>query len=130
VEARIRKNPENATWDHLDRRWLTLVDHSRSIIAEYERGKAGPKHERMAAYEAVRIADTVEPRAVVTTALAMVVMLELEPRRFRSDAGFRFQFVRRIRGLSPLVTGTTYDHNARKVRRIYREFPPRAVEVM
>ena len=62
--------------------------------------------------------------------LAVYVMQELDPRRFRSDPGFRFQLVRRVRALADVNAGQRWDDKAEKVRRVYRELTPRAVATM
>ena len=64
---------------------------------------------------------------MIETVLAVYVMQELDPRRFRSDPGFRFQLVRRVRALADVNAGQRWDHKADKVRRVYRELTPRAV---
>jgi hypothetical protein len=124
------KNPESPAWGHLDDRWRTLVGHAQGILAGYRQGRAGPRHERIAAQEVVKLADAVEPRQVVETALAMFLMQELDPRRFRSDQAFRTQLVRRIRGLTDLNAGEYYDHTSGKTKRAYRDLPPRATAVL
>jgi len=130
VRARIEKNPESAAWGQLDRRWLAVVDHARSVIAYFESGKAGQRYERKAAHEVIKITDATTPRDVVETVLAMFMMQELEPRRFRTDAAFRFQLVRRVRALADMSAGQYYDHKTNKVRRVYRELSPRAMAVI
>ncbi|WP_244424602.1 hypothetical protein [Methylobacterium nodulans] len=78
----------------------------------------------------MKLAADVEPKAVVETALAMFLLLEAEPRRFRSDAGFRTQLVRRVRGLTDMNAGTFWENDTGKVRRVYKDVPPRAIVVM
>jgi len=130
VNARIEKNRDSPAWGQLDGRWLTLVDHANSVIAAYEKGRASPRHEVKAAHEVVKIAGAAQAREVVETALAMFIMQEFEPRRFRSDDAFRVQLVRRVRALANMNAGEFYDHRADKTRRVYREVSPRAVAVM
>ena len=67
---------------------------------------------------------------MIQVLLAMYVMEELEQRRFRSDPGFRFQLVRRVRALADVNAGTRYDYKSNKVRRVYREMSPRAVAMI
>ena len=56
----------------------------------------------------------------------MYLMLEQEePRRFRSDDGFRFQLARRVRALTDVNQGTWYDHWAQRVKRVYRDTAPK-----
>lgn len=78
----------------------------------------------------VKLGGDVAPQAVVETALAMFLLLEDEPRRFRSDAGFRAQLVRRVRSLTDMNVGSSWDNEAGKVKRVYKDVPPRAVVIM
>lgn len=130
VKARIEKNRESPAWGQLGGRWLTLVDHARSLIVQLGSGKAGSIYERKAAYEVVKIADAAKPREVVEVVLAMFIMQEQEPRRFRSDAAFRFQLVRRTRALADVNVGLSYDYKSDKVRRVYRELPPKVAVII
>jgi len=57
-------------------------------------------------------------------------MVESEPRRFASDAGFRFELVRRMRALAHVNAGLAYSHKTGKVRRVYREMSPKAVAIL
>lgn len=130
VRARIAKNPDSPVWGQLEERWRAVAGHARDIIARFASGRAGAVYERRAAIEVVKIAEATEPREVVEVVLAMFVMLELEPRRFADDRGFRFQLVRRVRALADGSAGQFYDHTSGKVRRVYRELTPRAVMVI
>ena len=130
VKARIEKNRDNPAWAQLDRRWLDVVDHARRILGQFEAGRAGLTVELKAATEVRRVADDGKVRDVVVTALAMFVLQACEPRRFKSDAGFRFQLVRRVRSLGDAHAGMSYDHASGKTRRVYREVPPQAMALM
>jgi len=89
VQARIDRNRDNPAWGRLDDAWLHIVTHAKGILAAEKQGRAGVRHERIAAREVVALVDAVPPRAVIVCTLAMFVMLEMEPRRFRSDDAFR-----------------------------------------
>jgi hypothetical protein len=130
LKRHIEKNRESPAWGQLDGRWLAVVDHAMSVLASFERGNAGPVYERRAAHEIVKLAEATQPRAVIEIALAMFIMQEREPRRFRSDAAFRAQLVRRVRALGDVNAGVYYDHTTDKMRRTYRELSPRAVAVI
>jgi hypothetical protein len=130
VRARIEKNRESPAWAQLEARWVALVEHAKGIISGFRAGKAGASYTRRAATEVLKVAESAQPRDVIEVLLAMYVMEELEQRRFRSDPGFRFQLVRRIRALADVNAGTRYDHKSNKVRRVYREMSPRAVATM
>jgi hypothetical protein len=126
VRARIAKNPENVSWVTLDNRWRALVDHARAIMSDYYKGRAGSRFERAAAFEVLKLADDVAPRAVVEVTVAMVMMRELELRQFRSDRAFWMQVARRVRGITDLNFGERWDHARGRVRRCYRDLTPRA----
>jgi hypothetical protein len=79
------------------------------------------RHEVQACDAIVKVAESVEAAAVVETALAMYVMLEMAPRRFLSDDAFRFQLVRRIRGLTEVNAGEWYGHKTGKTKRAYKD---------
>jgi hypothetical protein len=127
VQARIEKNLESPLWPQLNARWDALADHARSLLAH--RG-AMPRHERIAAQELQKLTDAVPPQQVIETALALFIMQELQPRRFRSDRAFRTQLVRRVRGLTDLNAGSWFDHQTGKTKRAYKELSPRAAMVL
>lgn len=130
VQARVKRNEGSPLWGQLEARWGTVVAHGQGIKAAFERREAGIAFERRAADEVVKLGTEVEARKVVETALALFILREDQPRRFRSDAGFRAQLVRRVRALTDVNAGTYWDDKAGKVRRVYRDMPPRAVVVM
>jgi hypothetical protein len=78
----------------------------------------------------VKLGEDVSPRAVVETVFAVVMMLEMEPHRFRTDEGFRTQLVRRVRALTDVNFGEHYNHKTGRVKRVYRDLPPRATAIM
>lgn len=130
VRARIEKNRESSAWGQLQGRWLAVVDHARSVVAFFNNGKPGSSFERKAAHEVLKIADAAKPHEVVEVVLAMFIMQEQEPRRFRSDAAFRVQLVRRTRALADVNAGLSYDHKSGKVRRVYRELSPKVIAII
>jgi hypothetical protein len=129
VQARIERNPDSAAWGHLDDAWLHIVSHAKDILAAERQGRAGVRHERIAAREVVTLGDAVPPRAVVICTLAMFVMWELEPRRFRTDDAFRTQLARRVRRLTEANAAHYFDPVADKGKRVYRDVAPRAAKV-
>ena len=102
------------------------MDHAQGILSEFARGRAKPRFEVVAAREVVKLGGEVKPREVVEVTCAVVVMWELEPRRFRSDDAFWVQLARRVRGLTDVNFGERWDNVRGKVRRCYRELTPRA----
>jgi hypothetical protein len=130
VEARISKNAANPVWAQLDDRWQVLTRSAEETLSAYHNGRPGLRQEVRAASEVKKLSDAVEPREVIMAALAMYLMLYQEPRRFRSDEAFTTQLVRRVRGLSEVNVGVWYDNKTNKMRRVYRELPPRVVQVI
>ena len=72
--------------------WLALVEHAHAELTTYNRGAVHIRQHREAYEEVKKLANNVEPAAVVQTVLALYLMAEQEPRRFRSDDGFRFNW--------------------------------------
>lgn len=130
VRARKEKNTQNPIWKALEGRWEAVLAHSRQIISDYHSGRAGLRYERRAAVEALKVAEAASPAAVVETFLAMVMMMQLDPRRFPTDEGFRAQVVRRVRVLSDMCFGEGWSQETQRVKRYYRDVPPRTVKVL
>jgi predicted transcriptional regulator len=126
IERRRRKNPESEAWGRMEARWAAVVDVCRAGLAEVARGRPHVRHERIAWQEVVKVADAVPARDVVNAGLAMYLLAEAEPRRFRSDDAFLMQLARRVRGLADMNAGTYWNHAEQRVKRVYRELPPRA----
>ena len=89
VQARIDRNPDSHAWGRLDDAWLHVIAHAKGILAAEKQGRAGVRHERLAAREVITLGDAVPAREVIVCTLAMFVMSEMEPRKFRSDDAFR-----------------------------------------
>jgi hypothetical protein len=113
----------------MDDAWLHVVAHAKGILAAEKRARAGVRHKRIAAREVVTVADAVPAREVVVCTLAMFVMWEMEPRKFRSDEGFRTQLARRVRRLTEANAAHYFDHIAGKGKCVYRDVAPRAAKV-
>ncbi|MDE2394680.1 MAG: hypothetical protein KGM91_04500 [Burkholderiales bacterium] len=130
VEDRKAKNRDSTAWALLDARWDALVIDARGTLAMWERGTAMSRSLVKAASQVVTIADNAPAPAVVSTALAMFLMRDAEPRRFASDRAFDFQLVRRVRALAPVNAGSYWDQKERRTKKVYRDLPPKVTEVM
>ena len=75
-----------------------------------------------------RLAAQVPAQTVIDTALAMFVMREVRPQRFKSDKAFDFQLARRVRALTDSNAGTYFDHETGKTKRVYRDIVPATLE--
>jgi hypothetical protein len=125
----MERNHHSPAWDRLDDAWTHLVGHAKGILAADKQGRAGVRHERIAAREVITLADAVLARAVVVCTLAMFVMLEMESRRFRSDDAFRTQLARRMLRLTEANAALYFDPVVDKGKRVYRDLTPRAAKV-
>lgn len=130
VEARKAKNPTSDAWRLLEARWGVVQDHARAVLQRYEEGKVGIRHERIACQHLATIGRNVEPWQVARTALAMYLLQDQRPTRFKSDQAFDYQLVRRVRGLTEMNAGTYWDHREQRTKRVYRDIPPRVIKAM
>lgn len=127
VEKRKVKNLESTAWATMEARWCALVESLRPLA---ESSHPTNKHARRAARELVKLGIHVPAQEIVDTVLAMYLMQEYEPRRFRSDEAFDCQLVRRIRGLTTLSRGAWTNPNTGKVHTATLELEPRTAEAM
>lgn len=130
VAARRKKNPTNTVWEILETRWLAITANAEKILKGYAAGRSGSKYSVLAANHLKRLAAMVPHEIVSETALAMFVMREAQPHRFRSDRGFDFQLARRVRALTEANAGMYFDHTTGKMKRVYRDVLPGTLECL
>ncbi len=130
AKNRIDKNSKNSAWATLEARWSALVAHAEAIVAAYEAGRPSIRHERIAAFEIIKLARNVEPRRLLEVTSALVLMRELEPHYFKSDRSFWVQLSRRVRAEANVSFGERWDHRTGRVRRMYRDLSPRAAIIV
>jgi hypothetical protein len=124
VAVRRAKNPTNSTWDILRQRWAAVASNAESVLKAHAEGKPGSAHTTQAAHHIKQLSALVPDALVMETTLAMFLMRESQPHRFRSDRAFDFQLSRRVRALSDVNAGTYFDHETGKVKRVYRDVLP------
>jgi hypothetical protein len=124
IRDHVKRNATSSAWVQLDHYWRNLIEACEQEL-EALRNRAVTRWERKALEHLAAMKDLVQPREVVETVLAMYALQHFEPRRFRSDEAFRFQLVRRVLALAPVNVGSYYDHKSRRVKRVYRDLPPR-----
>jgi hypothetical protein len=131
THRRIKLNPGNSSWARLDALWLDLANECREQMKLADTsGRAFYGYQYAAQWEIAKVARDVEPGRVVATVLALYHMVRHEPGHFKSDRAFLFQLARRVRCLTDRNVGITYDHGARRNKRVYRDVSPRAAEHM
>jgi hypothetical protein len=130
VEARRTKNPTNPTWVLLEARWQALTGHAEATLHRFSMGAAGVSYERQTAEQLLTLRDSVPANAVIDTALAMFALEEQRPSRFQSDRAFGFQLARRVRALADVNTGSHWSAKEGRMKRTYRDIPPRVLECL
>ena len=130
IQARYSANSGSAAWSMLAKRWAVIVEDALSTLEAYQQGAASVRHHVQAAEQVRTIATAVDPLKVVHVALAVYLIADVEPRAFRSDRGFDWQLVRRVRSLAPVNIGTTWNSKTGLMTRAYRDVPPRVTAVL
>lgn len=130
VGVRRVKNADSPAWPLLAKRWQVVVQATASTVADYHSGSVHDRYAVIAAQQVQLIATLDAPEAVVETALAMYLLGDDRPNRFRSDRAFSFELARRVRGLADGHAGTYWDAKTKSLKRVYRDLPPRAIEVL
>lgn len=115
----------------LDAAWRRLVDDAAQEANEIrEQGRPAVVFHREPLDKLAKLSGEVKPRSAVEATLAMYLLPEFDPRRFWSDEAFKYQFVRRVRSPSDANVGVTYDHRARKTKRVYWDLRPRSTAAL
>lgn len=130
VGQRLPKTEDTAPGKCMRENWTAVLNYARDELRALASGQAHIRWQRLAHLELVKLGDSAEFNDILEVGLAMFLMVDMEPRRFADHRGFRFSLVRRLRGLTEQNVGTYWDHQSGKVKRVYRDFPPRAVEVL
>ncbi|WP_298624785.1 hypothetical protein [uncultured Zoogloea sp.] len=130
VRLRMEKNQGNQAWGILAQRWGMIIDAAKAQEAEAQRGRPFVAHERDACQELVKLAREVPVETLTETVLALFLMQEEQPRRFKSDAAFDAQLARRARALTDTNAGTYWDDKAKRSKRVYRDVAPRTLAVI
>lgn len=130
VRLRMEKNQGNQAWSILAQRWGVVIDAAKAQEAEALRGRPFVTHEREAGQELVKLAREVPVETLTETVLALFLMQEEQPRRFKSDAAFDAQVARRARALTDTNAGTYWDDKAKRTKRVYRDVAPRTLAVI
>jgi hypothetical protein len=96
VSARLEKNKDKPLLSQLEARWRAVQTYAEGVREE-ARSKPMVRFRREAAIETLRIGKSVQARDLIETVLAVYVMQDQEPRRFKGDQAFTTQLIRRVR---------------------------------
>jgi len=130
VAARMEKNANNPAWTILDGRWQALVASATAASAEYRSGVAFTRNEREAWNNIEKVSNCADASQVINVILAIYLMRNDSPHRFKSDDAFDLQLVRRFRALAPQYAGEYYDLHTGKTKRVYRDIRPRTAVIL
>jgi hypothetical protein len=130
VAARRAKNTGNPTWALLEARWEALTAHAAATLDASAMGVPMVSHERQAAEQLISLREAVPGIAVIDVALALFAMEAQRPARFKSEKAFGFQLCRRVRGLAEVNAGTSWSAKEGRMKRTYRDVPPRVLDCL
>lgn len=130
VKARIETNKSNPAWQLLQDRWRAVAEIAKVNLTRYQNGAPHNRYEREAWTNIAKLAASAEPLSIIEIVLAMYLMQEEYPHRFRSDQAFGGQLVRRVRSLAPISMASYYDHKSGKPKRVYRDLTPRTMAIL
>lgn len=130
VRVRMEKNAASDAWNILRQRWEMMLEGAKEHEAAYRSGAAQIAHERQALNEFAKLGSHVPVAAVIETVLALYLMQEEQPRRFKSDVAFDAQLARRVRGLTDSNAGSYWDDKAKRTKRVYKDLPPRTLAAL
>ena len=111
----------------MEERWKAVVEGCKAIATG---NRPTNRYNRLASQEIMKVGTYVPAKEVVDTVLAMYLLQELDPRRFRSDTAFWTQLVRRVRGLTSLNTGRWASPKTGKVKTASKDLAPRVTEAV
>jgi hypothetical protein len=123
----MAKNSDSTAWGILEQRWQQILKATEEKEATYLQGRAFIGHEREAGHELQKLNKAVPIESLIETTLAMYLMQQDRPRRFKSDTAFDYQLARRVRGLTDTNAGSYWDNETKKMKRVYREVSPRTM---
>lgn len=130
LEARRIKNAGNPTWALLEARWEALAAHAGATLDSFAMGAAGSSYERQAAEQLAALRGAMPAVTLIDVALAMFALAEDRPTRFKSDRAFDAQLARRVRALAEVNSGSHWSAKEGRLKRTYRDVPPRVLESM
>lgn len=111
----------------LDKLVGIIQDYADGIVSDYEHGRAMNKHQVQAAKEMLTVFRDFSPVQSACVVAGMHLFLYENPHRFASDRGFTFELVRMFRSISDANIGLYENAESGKVKRAYKEIPPRTI---
>lgn len=127
---RSRANGEKV-WQGILADWQKCRDEALAgMRVMQEPGKVGFAWMRDALRDIVHVGGDVDPETVVLTVMAVVLLREDNPRRFKDDNALLFQISRRFRTLSEFNVSVWENSSKGEPRRCYRTPAPRHAKLL
>lgn len=130
VRQRIAKNAGNPAWSILQQRWNAICDRAASELVLHQSGVPHSRYVAEAMSAITKLSKTVDPQDVIEVVVAMYLLEDKHPHRFKNHEAFGRQLVRRVRALSDMNVGTYYDQSSGKTKRVYREAKPKTTDLL
>jgi len=130
IKARMALNKTNPAWQLLRDRWTAIEEHAKRLTASYANGSPFNVYEREAWMNIEQIASYAAINDVIEISLAMYLLQEERPGRFKSDLAFNSQLVRRVRSLAPSNTAEYIDYKTGRTKRVYRDAKPKTIAIV
>lgn len=130
VEARKAKNPHSEAWSILLNRWEVVIDSASTALQQYSKGQPSNRITVVSAHHLSNVAKHSTPWEIIKTVLAMYILQDQQPNRFRSDEAFDFQLVRRVLRLAPTNAGSYWDNLENRTKKVYKDVAPRVIRAL
>ncbi len=101
--------------------------YAEGVDSDYAHGRAMNKNRVQAAREVLTVFRDFTALQCGSLVAGMYLLQDTNSHRFASDKGFTFELVRRFRSLSDANVGLYENSDNGRVRRAYKEIPPRTV---
>ena len=128
VEKLIERDKSGKIENGLDKLVAIVREYAEGIVSDFEHGRAMNKHKVAAAKEILTVFLDFTPAQCASVRAGMYLFQDVNEHRFASDRGFTFELVRRFRSISDANIGLYEDGYTGRVRRAYKEIPPKTIE--
>ncbi len=128
VEKLIERDTSGKITVGLEKVVGIIRDYAEGTVSDYEHGRPMSQHKVNAAKEVLTVFRDFTPVQCASVVAGMYIYMDENPHRFASDRGFTFELVRRSRSISDANIGQYEDGDSGRIRRAYREIPPRTIE--
>ncbi len=128
VEKLIERDKSGKILVGLDKVVAVITDYVEGIASDYAHGRAMNKHKVQAAKEILTVFRDFPPSKCASVIAGLYLFQDDQPHRIVSDRGFTFGLVRRFRSLSDANVGLYENSESGRVRRAYKEIPPKTIE--